>query len=543
MAINYETTKNTNTRFGGTEGIILPKGTDAQRPGAPAAGDIRYSETSGILEQYTGTQWQSIGVPPVVVNQQGTLRESTDTTITIAGSYFVSGAVVYVTGAGVGGSERALTTTFVSENELTANTNAAAVNFTGGSDYGIKVTNPGGLSGEITQAGVVDTPPLWVTASGTIATVFDLGRDGFAVTVSATDPEGEEVIYSQTSGSLPPNTFLNARTGKIQGKPQEVSTDTTYSFTLRATAGSTSSDRNFNIVVKAPVTQTFNYTGGVQSFTYPANVTRVEAKLWGAGGSAQYGTVNQYFGGAGGFTKGVIDASVGDILYLRVGGGGSSANPGGGGGGSSAIHSTNSYSQSTALLVAGGGGASHGGPGENGGAGGGAIAQGARDEGAGGPGVAPNAEGTGGGGATQTQGGIAGNNSAATTDATDGSAFQGGRGTGNAGTSTGGWPDGGDGSSAGGSNGGGGGGGYYGGGGGGGGSPNNGAGGGGSGFVFVGTRGNFNVLSGETFTGDAGTPPTAGTDDSDYPGGGIAEGGFDTGSYDAGSNGAIVIRY
>ena len=64
--------------------------------------------------------------------------------------------------------------------------------------------------------------------------------------------------------------------------------------------------------LKAPVTQTFNYTGGVQSFTYPTNVTRVEAKLWGAGGSAQYGTINQYEAGAGGFTKGVIDASVGD---------------------------------------------------------------------------------------------------------------------------------------------------------------------------------------------------------------------------------------
>lgn len=44
----------------GTEGVVLPTGTTAQRAGTPTAGEIRYNSTTGLFEGYTGT-WGAIG--------------------------------------------------------------------------------------------------------------------------------------------------------------------------------------------------------------------------------------------------------------------------------------------------------------------------------------------------------------------------------------------------------------------------------------------------------------------------------------------------
>lgn len=42
-----------------TGGAYLAAGTTAQRPSSPVAGMIRYNTTTGVLEVYTGTAWQS----------------------------------------------------------------------------------------------------------------------------------------------------------------------------------------------------------------------------------------------------------------------------------------------------------------------------------------------------------------------------------------------------------------------------------------------------------------------------------------------------
>ena len=42
-----------------TGGAYLASGTTAQRPASPIAGMIRYNTTTGVLEVYTGTAWQS----------------------------------------------------------------------------------------------------------------------------------------------------------------------------------------------------------------------------------------------------------------------------------------------------------------------------------------------------------------------------------------------------------------------------------------------------------------------------------------------------
>jgi len=50
-----------NLTFSGTGFVKLPLGNDSQRPGTPAAGMLRFSNTSGSFEGYDGTDWGEIG--------------------------------------------------------------------------------------------------------------------------------------------------------------------------------------------------------------------------------------------------------------------------------------------------------------------------------------------------------------------------------------------------------------------------------------------------------------------------------------------------
>jgi hypothetical protein len=40
-----------------TGGLYLPTGTTAQRPAAPATGQMRFNTTTGSVEVYNGTSW------------------------------------------------------------------------------------------------------------------------------------------------------------------------------------------------------------------------------------------------------------------------------------------------------------------------------------------------------------------------------------------------------------------------------------------------------------------------------------------------------
>jgi hypothetical protein len=251
--------------------------------------------------------------------------------------------------------------------------------------------------------------------------------------------------------------------------------------------------------------QVFTNTGANQTWTVPAGVTYIFAKMWGAGGGPgrvsgwSYGSP----GGAGGFSHGIIPVAAGESLVIIVGSGGIGI-PGPvtsfGGGGGNANTSDQSYSgqggglsgifrgsfaQASALMIAGGGGgggSSRTWIGNGGGAGGGLVGQ---------RGGSPY-DGkflAGGDGGTQSAGGSAGTGWAG--NGTAGAGMVGGV----SGTN---------------SYGGGGGGGYYGGAGGSYSESNTMAGGGGgSGFLAP------TVLYGRTFVGNFQNPPMA--NDPDFP--------------------------
>ena len=239
----------------------------------------------------------------------------------------------------------------------------------------------------------------WTSGEGTLATIYDASRTNYSVNAVATTPSGS-ITYALVSGSLPPSMTLNTSTGAISGTTTAVASDATYTFTLSATNQSgIAVNRTFNIIVKAPISTTFNHTGSIQSFTVPTGITKVRATMWGAGGGG--GTAGGWSygapGGAGGYSTGIITVNPSDTLYIVVGGGGqvnssTSAYGGGGianrsgsdnrygsgGGGYSGVFTASTPSQVAALIIAGGGGgggSSRAGTSNQGGAGGGTTGE------------------------------------------------------------------------------------------------------------------------------------------------------------------------
>ncbi|MFD7450632.1 hypothetical protein [Kitasatospora sp. NPDC059827] len=280
----------------------------------------------------------------------------------------------------------------------------------------------------------------------------------------------------------------------------------------------------------------FTYSGGDQTFTVPAGVTSVYARLWGGGGggspSAYY--TGQFGGGGGGFTTGTIAVTPGQSLTVTSGQGGlmnrttavyGGGGPGGrggaggglatgaSGGGMSAVWNGN-YG-GTPLLIAGGGGGSS--PGADTGtpaAGGGGGTNGGQDN-------RPASSGRGG---TQSAGGAAATQTSCGS-ATAGSRFLGGSGA----------PNNNEG-------GGGGGGGLYGGGGGACQGPSslelNGMGGGGSGYTGGTGVTNAQTAAGANSAANGQGGLAAGRDDALY-GSGIGNGGGTAN----GGNGEVTLEW
>lgn len=284
---------------------------------------------------------------------------------------------------------------------------------------------------------------------------------------------------------------------------------------------------NFNSLRMSPrvptTTQTFDFTGGNQTFTVPAGIVFVYVYMWGAGGGGINGNGGAGNGAAGAMVQGVLKVLPGQVLTIVVGGGGNTtaaASFGGGGTGGNVGNGTSGSGggrsaiqiNSSDVVTAGGGGGC-GYPSNTGGA---ASFSGTANSGS----NPTSGSGTGGGGGTQTSGGTAGANFAGSA-VSSGSQFTGGNG-------------GGQGAAC----GGGGGGGWFGGGGGGssGGSQ---AGGGGGGSSYI---NNLQLIPGQSVFGfNSSGGNAAPNTSSPYYTGTIGRGGIIAST--AGGNGRVVIVY
>jgi hypothetical protein len=233
----------------GTAGTKVASGTTGQR--GSTAGQIRFNTTTGLAEYYDGANYKSIDAPPTVTAVSPLEVESDvggNVTFTITGTNFGVGAVAKFIGSDA--TEITASTTTVT-NSTTISAVIARSSFVNAKEpYDVKVINGSGLSATLDNQISVDVSPVWNTASGTLATIYD-NMTGTHATVSATDADGDTVSYSETGGTVltTAGLTLNSSTGVISGNPTDVGSATTYSFNLRASAGGINVDRAFNIIV------------------------------------------------------------------------------------------------------------------------------------------------------------------------------------------------------------------------------------------------------------------------------------------------------
>ena len=142
---------------------------------------------------------------------------------------------------------------------------------------------------------IVNSAPTWVTSSGSLGTFTE--QDSINIQLEATDPT-DSVIYSVASGSsLPSGISINSSNGIISGTLPNISSNTTYNFTINASDGINTVPRLFSITSNYAISFEYLMTGG------------------GGGGGGGY---NGGGGGAGGLlygtllkTPGVYNISIG----------------------------------------------------------------------------------------------------------------------------------------------------------------------------------------------------------------------------------------
>ena len=371
-----------NPSFTGTSGIKLPIGTASER--VNTEGILRYNSENDLPEYYNGTNWISIDSPPSVTAVSPTEVDSTasgNQSFTISGARFSVGATVKFVSSN-GTEINASSVTRNSSSQLTAV--APRSSFVNAQEpYDVKAINSSGLSGELADQINVDSAPTWSTSAGALGTKM-IG-DSVSITVSATDAEGDTIAYSVSSGSLPSGLSINSSTGVISGTLGGSAATTT--FDLRATAGSKTADRTFNIVSIAPASggnNIVNYSHGgvnykIHVFTSNGTFTRngistADVLVVGGGGGAGFGG-----GGAGALVWGTSKSLSSSTYTVTVGNGGSGTE---GTSSSSGYANAGADSSFGSLVVAEGGGPggrrpgisggnSNSGPGGDGGSGGG----------------------------------------------------------------------------------------------------------------------------------------------------------------------------
>jgi len=233
----------------GTEGTKVASGTTAQR--GSTTGQWRYNSTTGFFEGRNASDFTTLEPSPTVTSVDDGEVDSAgggNQTLVIAGTNFSAGGTITFVG-NAGTDFNASTVTINSATQCTAV--APKASFLNAQEpYKIKFTSSSGKSGTSASGLIsVDNAPTWSTGSGTVVTINDTAT-GNHVTLSATDADGDTVTYTETGGSNISGAGLTlSSAGVISGDPTNVNSSTTVSFTGRATAGSKTTDRSFNIVI------------------------------------------------------------------------------------------------------------------------------------------------------------------------------------------------------------------------------------------------------------------------------------------------------
>ena len=223
----------------------IPFGNNAGRPSA-TTGQPYFNGEEKRLELYTSTGWQNIvSETPGVVSVSGNYNESVGSaTLEITGTNFTAGAIASAIGTN-GVEVNANSTTINSIVSITAVFSGLSGAY---EPYDIKVTNTSNLFGLLPDSLYINQSPVWQTPAGLLGT-FDEQATITLSALSGTDPESSTVTYSLANGSsLPSGLSLNSSTGVISGTLPNISSNTTYTFTINASDGVNATPRTFSII-------------------------------------------------------------------------------------------------------------------------------------------------------------------------------------------------------------------------------------------------------------------------------------------------------
>lgn len=246
--------------------------------------------------------------------------------------------------------------------------------------YTIRLVNPGipqpvgSNTHKLVDSITAGDGPTWVTNSGRLfsATV----NQPYSTTLQATDPEGGNMSYSISSGSLPNGLSLNSTTGEISGTPIA---DGSSNFVISAIdEGNNITNRSFQLSVVVISGGTAQDIDGYRIHTFTSsdtlNVladTSVDFLIVAGGGGGGGGASNDNDGGGAGGAGGLIFAQssvlTAQSYSVVVGAGGSAGSVD-----SNGVNGTSSIAFSETALPGGFGGK----PNTTGGGGNGVIASG-----------------------------------------------------------------------------------------------------------------------------------------------------------------------
>jgi hypothetical protein len=220
--------------------------------GSPVSASIGtlWVDSSGanpMMKVWDGSSWDSLGSAPVPIITgiaPDNVSGSASTAIIINGQNFESGSIVKLIDS-LGTELFALSIDFNNARSLQFLTPALTAS---AGPYDVKVINPDNQISILENALTVGQSPIWITPSGNLTTIFDRYNTGIISTLSATDPDGSNIIYS--SNDIPSGLTLNANTGTITGDPADVSVSTTIPFSVNATDQQGSiSQKSLNIII------------------------------------------------------------------------------------------------------------------------------------------------------------------------------------------------------------------------------------------------------------------------------------------------------
>ena len=191
---------------------------------------------------------------PTITSSNLFLAPDTASSITIAGTNFVSVPIVEAINSSTGAITRASAVTFTSSSSINATFTLASAN------YFIRVENNDGNAVRSSSAILsASASPTFSTSAGSIGTV----SAGSSVSLAVAASSDSTVAFSETTSILTSNAntpattmnlSLNSSTGAITGTAPSPTGDTTYTFSIRASdQESQTADRQFSITVSVGI--------------------------------------------------------------------------------------------------------------------------------------------------------------------------------------------------------------------------------------------------------------------------------------------------